>query len=90
MLKRWTLIFKALSNINRLKIISILNTGRSLTVSELAREIDISLKSTSKHLIILKNLEILESVGRKGHVYYSLNTKPAADVRTALKSFLSR
>ena len=56
-LKRWSTIFRALANPNRLKIIKILSSGESLPVSSIARDIKISLKSTSKHLIMLKNLE---------------------------------
>lgn len=88
MLKRWTVIFRVLANINRLKIITILANSQSRSVGELAREINISLKSTSKHLIILKNLDILEAQGKQGHVHYSLNLNPPGDIRKALKLFL--
>ena len=84
MLKRWSVIFKALGSMSRLKIITILAQRNKMIVSHLAKAIDISLKSTSKHLIILKNLDVLDSVGKDGHVHYSLNPNPPADVKKAL------
>lgn len=87
MLKRWTTNFKALANINRLKIISMLSQGASLTVSQIARELKISIKSTSKHLIILNNLEVLENLGKDGHVYYSINPNPPKDLQKSIKLF---
>ena len=90
MLKRWTVVFRALANINRLKIITILSERNSKTVGELARDLDISPKSTSKHLIILKNLDILESRGKDGHVHYSISNRPPRDIRFAIRLFINK
>jgi DNA-binding transcriptional ArsR family regulator len=73
---------------SRLKIVSLLSDGSRLTVSQIAKQIDISLKSTSKHLIILKNLDVLESIGKEGHVHYFLNKQPPSDISKALKLFI--
>ena len=86
--KRWVNIFKALSNINRIKIIKMLSTGKSFDVSEIAKELGIAVKSTSKHLIILQNLDILENEGKRGHVFYSLSKNPPADIMKAVKLFI--
>ena len=58
--KRWVNIFKAMANINRLKIIKMLSGGTNLSVTKIAEELEIAVKSTSKHLIILHNLNFLE------------------------------
>ena len=87
-LKRWSTIFRALANPNRLKIIKILSSGESLPVSMIARDIKISLKSTSKHLIMFKNLDILDAVRKQGRVFYSLNADVPADLRKTLALFL--
>ena len=87
-MKRWTQIFKALANINRLKIIKLLSGGRALNVSNIAGEIGISLNATSKHLIILSNLDVLDGNGREGHVFYSLNPKMPPDIRKGVNLFL--
>jgi len=87
-MKRWTQIFKALANINRLKIIKLLSTGGELSVTDIAREIGISLKATSKHLIILQNLDALDSAGKHNGVYYSFNRNLPDDLKAATKLFL--
>ncbi len=87
MSKRWVNIFKALGNNNRLKIIKMLASGKVMTVTDISREIGISIKSTSRHLSILQNLELLESEGRKGFVFYSLNKNAPSDFKRAIKLF---
>ena len=46
-------IFKSLGNERRLKILSLLLTEGPIRVSDVSEKINLSLKSTSKHLIIL-------------------------------------
>ena len=87
MSKRWTIVFKALGNINRIKIIQMLAKGRVLNVTQIAKELDISLKATSQHLIILQNLAVLEATDKSGHVYYSLNTTLPSDIKNSIKLF---
>ena len=71
--KYWVKIFKALGNEGRLKILKMLLGGKEYTVSEIAKNINISLKSTSKHLIALCNLGFLENTGKQGRVYYKID-----------------
>ena len=87
-MKHWTIIFRALANINRLKIIKLLVKEESLNVSDIADKINISIKATSKHLIILNNLNILESDGKHGHVFYKLNPNLPSDIRKIVKLFI--
>lgn len=87
-MKRWTQIYKALANINRLKIIELLAGSGPMIVSDIAREIDISLKGTSKHLILLHGLDILTARGKDGHVYYDYNRAMPSDARRAIEVFL--
>ena len=89
MSKRWVNIFKALGNINRIKIIQMLSGGKSMNVTEIADEIKVSIKSTSRHLAILRNLDLLESEGRDGHVFYSLSKPVPADFKQAIKLFIN-
>lgn len=86
-MKRWTQIFKALSNINRVKIIKTLLERGSMSVSEIAEELDISLKATSKHLIILHNLDVLCNKGKDNRVKYWVNPNMPADIKKAIKLF---
>jgi len=87
-MKRWTQIFKALGNINRLKIIQLLSRRGPLIVSEISDEIEISFRATSQHLIILHGLDILTSRGKEGHVYYDYNRDMPTDVKKILDIFL--
>lgn len=87
-MKRWTQIFKALANINRLRIIDILAKGMPLTVTQISDELEISFRGTSRHLLLLHGLDILTSQGREGHVYYSYNRNMPSDVKKIIKDFL--
>lgn len=86
--KRWVLIFKALSNVNRLKIIKLLFGGQDFNVSEISSEINISFNATSKHLIILSSLDFIDSIGRDGHVFYRLNPNLPKDIKSAIDLFV--
>ena len=85
--RKWVIIFKALGNYNRIKIIGMLHSGNFMSVTEISEKIGISLKSTSKNLIILQNLDILESEGRDNHVWYRLNRSLPRDLKRALSLF---
>jgi ArsR family transcriptional regulator len=87
MSKRWVNIFKALGNINRIKIIQMLAGGQSLSVTDIAGKIHVSIKSTSRHLMILRNLELLDTEGKSGHVFYSLNKAIPRDIEKAIHLF---
>jgi DNA-binding transcriptional ArsR family regulator len=78
-IKRWTVVFRTLSNINRLKIIKMLSGGRKMTVGQIAENLKISFKATSNHLAMLKNLDVLEAQGAVGHVFYSVNPRKPND-----------
>lgn len=87
-MKRWIQIFKALGNKSRLSIIALLADGRERTVSEIAASIHVTIKGTSKHLILLHNLDILTNNGKAGHVFYAINDKMPKDIRSAINLFL--
>ena len=83
-MKRWTVVFRALANINRLKIIKMLSGGDRMNVTDIAGELSISFKATSNHLAILKNLDVLESQGAEGHVFYTINRQMPKDFQRAI------
>ena len=88
-MKRWTVVFRALANINRLKIIQMLSDGSRMNVSDISKDLRISFKATSNHLAILKNLDVIEPLGTAGHVFYSLNPRLPADFRYVTDYVLS-
>lgn len=85
-MKRWTIIFRALANINRLKIISILSDGRKMNVSDISRSLHISFKATSNHIAMLKNLDVIEPEGASGHVFYTINKNMPVDFKKILSN----
>ncbi|TAL49267.1 ArsR family transcriptional regulator [Patescibacteria group bacterium] len=87
MMKRWTVVFKILGNINRLKIIDLLSDGQKMNVGDIAAALKISLTATSNHLVMLQKLDVLEVEGRAGHVFYYLNRKMPRDFSRALTLF---
>ncbi|MBI2054984.1 MAG: winged helix-turn-helix transcriptional regulator [Candidatus Sungbacteria bacterium] len=84
-MKRWTVVFRALANINRLKIIKMLSNGRKMSVTEIAEDIGISFKATSNHLALLKNLDVVEARGALGHVFYSFNRQLPKDFQKTIE-----
>jgi DNA-binding transcriptional ArsR family regulator len=87
-MKRWTVVFRALANENRLKIIERLANGDRISVTDLSEHLHISFKATSNHLALLKNLDVVEARGANGHVFYSLNQQPSEDFKKVLAIFI--
>jgi len=66
-------ILKALANKRRLAIIKYLKKEKEATVGEIAGEINLSFKATSKHLGVLANADIIEKEQRSLQMWYSLS-----------------
>jgi len=73
-------ILKALANKRRLAIVKYLKKAGRAPVADIAEEIDLSFKSTSKHLGILSAADILEKEQISLQMFYRLSSiqKPAA------------
>jgi len=65
-------VFKAISDKNRRKIISLLRK-RDMTAGEIADHFNISKPSVSEHLKILKNADLINSEKRGRYIIYFLN-----------------
>jgi len=72
-LNQWATIHRGLGNQNRLKILKLLTDRKAMSVGEIADELKISFKNTSRNLRILQSLDLLEFEGRNDRVYYSIN-----------------
>ena len=84
-MKRWIVVFRALANINRLKIIKLLADGRKMSVTDIAENLQISFKATSNHLALLKNLDVIDALGASGHVFYSFNRQLPKDFQKIIE-----
>lgn len=87
-LKHWTRLFKGLGNVSRLRIIALLEKEREMPVGDIASNIHVSVKGTSKHVLILHTLGILDRNGRSGQVFYSIRRDLPTSVRSILDKFL--
>lgn len=65
-------ILKALANRRRLAILSVLMKLKEMNVADIAEEINLSFKSTSRHLAVLSGLDILEKEQRRLYMFYRL------------------
>ena len=76
---------KALANERRLLLLRELKKGRSLSVGTLAKAIHLSIKATSKHLLILMGVGIVESRRRGMSVFYRLSLDQRPPVNQVLQ-----
>jgi DNA-binding transcriptional ArsR family regulator len=87
-MKRWTKILKVLANYSRLSIVKFLADGKERTVSEIAREIHVTFRGTSRHLNLLYGLGILKNEGKMGHVFYSVNSNMPKNAKRVIDLIL--
>ncbi|MDO8471385.1 MAG: metalloregulator ArsR/SmtB family transcription factor [bacterium] len=78
-------ILKALANRRRLAIIDILRKGNEKSVGEIADNIRLSFRATSKHLSVLMNADILEKEQRSLQMFYSLNKNAPDTIKQLLR-----
>jgi DNA-binding transcriptional ArsR family regulator len=80
---------KALANRRRLAIVAYLKKEREAPVGEIAGEIELSFKATSKHLRVLAAADIVEHDQRSLQMYYRLTpTNAQTPAARAIISFL--
>lgn len=79
-------VLKALANKRRLAIISFLRKNKEANVGDIAETINLSIKSTSRHLAVLFGADILDKEQRSSEVFYSLNTDIPDIFSTLIKS----
>jgi len=79
---------RAIANPKRLMIVNRIGDAR-ITVSELARHLDLSVSNISQHLKILKNYDIVKSdkIGHK--VYYSISDKRIVEICQNMRQVIS-
>jgi DNA-binding transcriptional ArsR family regulator len=68
-------ILKALANKRRILMLKILKKRKKISVGNMAKEIKLSFRSTSKHFSILYTVGILEKEQNGLIMYYSLASK---------------
>ncbi len=66
-------LLKALANRRRLAILKFLNKNSKASVGDVAREIKLSFKATSKHLGLLRAADIVDREQVNLQMFYSLS-----------------
>jgi DNA-binding transcriptional ArsR family regulator len=66
-------ILKALANRRRLAIVKYLKENKEASVGDIAEAIHLSFKSTSKHLVILTAMDIVDKEQKSLKVFYRLS-----------------
>lgn len=72
---------KALANRRRLAMLQYLKRNREAPVYEIADEINLSFKATSKHLAVLSAIDIVEKEQRSLQIFYRLASQHKPAVR---------
>ncbi len=80
--------FAALSEPNRQKILDLLKQSE-LPVSEIAKNLDITLATLSHHLDILKRADLISSRRQGQQIIYSLNFSILEEVAEKIAKFLA-
>ena len=80
-MKKLEKILKALANRRRLAILKYLKENKEAPVGEIAHEIDLSFKSTSKHLGVLSAVDIIEKDQRSLQMFYRLSDNQESAVK---------
>jgi len=75
---------KALANRRRLAVIGYLRKHKEASVGEIAEAIQLSFKSTSRHLAILSSSDILEKEQRSLQVFYYISPRYQKTIRFVL------
>ena len=69
-------VLKALANRRRLAIVKYLKKKKEATVGDIAEQIRLSFKATSKHLGVLAGADIVEKEQRSLQMWYRLSPNP--------------
>jgi len=71
-MKKELQVLKALANKKRLEILRLLNKELMLRLTEISEKIDLSYKSTSRHLLILSSASLIRQKREGSWMIYSL------------------
>ena len=86
-INQWNIVFKTFNNINKMKIVDILSRKGQRTVTQIADDLNISFKATSKHLVELNRVGVLVSKGKSNRVYYYINLRSSTDFKRTISLF---
>jgi|GEM_PF-5145262 len=65
-------LFKVLGNINRIRILKILNTHSDFTVNDIAQDLDLEQPAVSRHLVDMRKQGIIQAKQDKQYMRYEI------------------
>jgi DNA-binding transcriptional ArsR family regulator len=77
--------YKALANSRRLLIVKFLKTKNKASVGQIAKEIKLGIKSTSKHLRVLASVDFVDREQQSLQVFYFLPAQKPEILNHVLK-----
>ena len=77
-------ILKALANLNRLKIVTLLNE-HELSVGQLEKMVDLSQSALSQHLAVLRKSQIVKTRRIAQTIYYKLDNNLVGQILKLLE-----
>jgi len=79
--RKMAIVFKALGDVNRMKIIKILasNPDESICVVDLGKILGITQPATSQHIKVLQNINIVSPKRIKNKTFYAINSGQLRD-----------
>ncbi|KKU68526.1 MAG: Regulatory protein ArsR [Parcubacteria group bacterium GW2011_GWA2_47_16] len=83
--KKLERILKATANRRRFNILAHLKKEKELTVGEISEHLNLSFKSTSRHLSVLFAADLVEKTQRSSEVFYRLGDNLHPTVLEILK-----
>lgn len=86
-LDKGTEVFKALSDMSRVRILNLIFHNQEMCISDLELILDFTQTKTSRHLIYLKNSGLLKYRKNDQWVYYYLNETYSEFIAQILDSF---
>lgn len=85
--KELEVTLKALANRRRIEILQFLKVRKEAFVGSIAEKIILSLKSTSRHLVILYSAGLIEKTQKNTSVYYRIASNLPESARRIISLF---
>lgn len=93
-MKELVKLFKALANENRIRILQLIIQEGPISLSEIAKTLNIPIKTVSKYLIVLENVDLVSTKLEDGKKYFYLphlfQEDPQMEILKILKRYKTK
>ncbi len=81
--------YKAMADVNRLRILKLLSDQEFLCVKAITNKLDITQSAVSQHLRILRQAGLVTNERKAFHMHYTLNKKALSNYKNQIATTLS-